>query len=90
MLSLGTIDKEDITYFNNEPVGKLRFTPDNQSSYCFARVYQIPGRLLKSRKNILAVRTRSEFYDGGLPASPFSLKIGNGPNSKAEEIFVID
>jgi len=64
-LAIGATDKEDITYFNGEKVGSV-CEADNQMSYSFKRVYDVPGNLVKAGRNVIAVRVRSDFFDGGM------------------------
>jgi sialate O-acetylesterase len=59
-LSLGALDKGDITYFNGTEVGR---TGDgvNMEYWNRQRVYKIPGSLVKNGRNVLAVRIASLF-----------------------------
>lgn len=64
-LAIGSADKGDITYFNGAPVGSV--TPrDRADSWCFKRIYTVPGALVNAGRNVIAVRVHSDFYDGGL------------------------
>ncbi len=58
-LSLGTVDDYETTYFNGEEVG-------GTARHTLARrVYEIPGKLVRSGKNTIAVKT-FKFGWGGL------------------------
>ncbi len=57
-LSLGVVDDYETTYFNGQEVGKT--TKHSLSR----RVYEIPGKLVKSGKNILAVKTSKIGWGG--------------------------
>ena len=86
-LSLGAVDKTDITYFNEVKVGATGGLFD-QSVYSRRRIYKVPGHLVKAGANVIAVRARSEFYDGGMtgPAEAMSLKCPDLPDSKPLEL----
>jgi sialate O-acetylesterase len=73
-LSLGPIDKSEITYFNGEEVGSLTMeqTPD---AWCTPRVYPVPGKLVKAGRNVVAVRAFSNIYAAGFSGAPEQLKI---------------
>jgi sialate O-acetylesterase len=69
VLSLGAIDDFDHTYLNGELVGAHpQGTPD---AFRILRRYQLPGRLLRSGKNVIAVRVFDHAGEGGFvgPAS---------------------
>jgi sialate O-acetylesterase len=71
VLHLGSVDDFDDTYFNGEHVGSTDVrTPDFWSH---PRVYQIPGRLVKEGRNILAVRCFDHFGGGGFGAQPHDM-----------------
>ncbi len=76
-LSLGMIDKGDITYFNGEPIGATGDGID-MNFWNVQRTYQVPARLVRNGKNCIAVRAASMVsivMDGGLlgPAGKMSL-----------------
>jgi sialate O-acetylesterase len=75
LLCLGAADKEDITYFNNEKVGSI-LCCENPKSYCTERRYEIPGRLVVNGRNTIAVRVRSDFFDGGMTGPAEVMEIG--------------
>ena len=63
-LKLGGIDKHDITYFNGKEIGRT----GKELEICFwnqPRCYKIPGNLVRSGENIIAVRAFSFAVDGG-------------------------
>ncbi len=62
-LSLGTIDDNDMTYFNGQKIGE---TDLNVPNYWLAeRRYTIPAALTQSGENILAVRVFDQYATGG-------------------------
>lgn len=63
-LSLGPIDDFDTTYFNGEKVGATGVETPNY--YQYPRRYDIPARLVRPGKNVIAVRVFDHFGDGGL------------------------
>lgn len=65
-LSLGEIDDIDITYFNGVQIGKTE-------GYAVARTYTIPGNLVKSGENTLAVRVLDNTGGGGIYGKPDSI-----------------
>jgi len=68
-LDLGPIDDMDNTYFNGTEVGHTR-------GYNTPRHYQIPGKLVKSGRNVLAVRVIDTGGGGGLWGEPDQMTIG--------------
>ena len=62
-LSLGAIDKSDVAYWNGTEVGT---TPASPLSYTEPRGYKVPSELVRPGHNTIAVRVRSEYYDGGM------------------------
>ena len=71
MLDLGGIDKHDITYFNGVEVGRTGSGFD-KLYWETLRSYRIPGNLVKSGINLIAVRC-------------FSFAFGAGFGGKAED-----
>ena len=63
VLNMGGIDKHDVTYFNGVRIGGIGEGID-VSSWEKQRQYKIPQDLVKSGKNVLAVRAYSFMYDG--------------------------
>ncbi len=78
-LSLGPIDKSDVTYFNGVRVGGLSFEKQ-ADAWCTPRHYPIPGALVKAGRNVIAVRVFSHFNAGGFGGEPsaMQLSLGNG------------
>jgi sialate O-acetylesterase len=72
-LSLGPLDKSDITYFNNEEVGRVA----RETANCWAqpRVYTVPGRLVKPGRNLIATRILSDCFAGGFGGNPPDLHL---------------
>lgn len=74
VLSLGGVDKHDITWFDGVEIGR---TGEGYETACWnlCRNYRIPGALVKPGIRMLAVRDYSFLYDGGLigPASKMRL-----------------
>ncbi|MBU0716401.1 MAG: hypothetical protein KJ964_13680 [Verrucomicrobia bacterium] len=64
-LRIGAVDKTDITYFNGEQVGSTGKGFD-RSVWDLPRSYVVPGRLVKSGRNVIAVRAYSFAYAGGM------------------------
>ena len=58
-LQLGPVDDMDVTYFNGERIGEM-------SGWERDRIYQIPSRLVKAGKNVIAVRVLDPQGDGGI------------------------
>lgn len=59
MLRLGSVDDIDVTYFNGVRIGQTE-------RWAKERVYQIPARLVKAGRNVIAVRNLDTGGDGGL------------------------
>ncbi|MGV3616045.1 MAG: sialate O-acetylesterase [Fimbriimonas sp.] len=74
VLELGPIDDYDTTYVNGERVG---FTgPETANAHATPRKYTIPGRLVKSGTNVVAVRV-IDTGGGGGPTGPV-MRFGDG------------
>jgi sialate O-acetylesterase len=71
-LYLGKIDDSDITWFNGQMVGEMKW------GYDLERVYTVPAKLLKAGKNIIAIRVDDPRGLGGIhsKAENFCLKLG--------------
>lgn len=62
-LHLGAVDKQDSSYFNGECVG--RTGKDFETVFWDRpRCYEVPGRLVRAGRNVVAVRAYSFAYDG--------------------------
>lgn len=68
MLNLAEIDDQDITWFNGEIVGKT-------NEFRSRRTYKIPGRFVKTGKNIIAVRVLDTGGGGGFVGQPEEFKL---------------
>ena len=81
-LSLGAIDKGDITYVNGVRVGGLSHL-DREDSWNTRRVYTVPGELARAGRNTIAVRAYSHVYAGGLwgPAHAMNLRLPGAPDA---------
>jgi sialate O-acetylesterase len=62
-LSLGTIDDNETTYFNGQPIGTTQGWDQN-------RIYTIAAKLVKAGKNIIAVRVTDTGGGGGFYGDP--------------------
>ncbi len=68
ILSLGTIDDDDITYFNGEKVGATK-------GYTNERRYVVPARLVKKGPAVIAVRVIDTGGGGGFYGDPIKMYI---------------
>ena len=77
-LHLGGIDKHDIAYFNGVEIGR---TGKDLETDCWStpRAYRIPGELVRSGENVIAVRGFSFLMDGafGGKAEHYHLDAGS-------------
>jgi sialate O-acetylesterase len=82
-LRLGPIDDYDITYFNGREIGRIGRETTNW--YMTPRVYTIPGELVQSGRNVIAVRVTDVWLGGGFSGDPGLLKLapadGNGTDA---------
>ena len=83
-LAIGSTDKSDITYFNGTQVGSVTMK-DRPDSWSFRRVYTVPGSLVRSGRNVIAVRVHSDLYDGGMrgPAADMHVRCPDYPADQA-------
>jgi sialate O-acetylesterase len=58
-LNLGTVNDDDLTFFNGTEVGKT-------SGWNKARTYTIPSVLIKARRNVIAVSVKDNDGSGGI------------------------
>ena len=73
VLNLPPIDDHDITYFNGTKIGSIgRETPN---SYMVARKYVVPGSLVHSGPNVIAIRVFDSAGEGGFsPGGAMSIE----------------
>ncbi len=75
--SIGTVDDNDITYFNGVEIGRT-------NGYGLTRNYKVPARLVKPGKAVITVRVTDTGGGGGILGEKNSLKI-SGTNNKVGE-----
>ncbi len=73
VLSLGTIDDNEITFFNGQQVGATE-------GYNQMRTYTIPGKLVKEGRNVITVRVFDSGGEGGFYGDPQKVFIALGEN----------
>ncbi|RMD83454.1 MAG: hypothetical protein D6820_02315 [Lentisphaerae bacterium] len=74
MLEVGACDKGDITYFNNQEVG--RTLPTRPNGWAEKRQYRVPVEQVRfGAENIIAVRVYSHMHDGGIHGSASDMRI---------------
>lgn len=78
-LSLGALDKGDVTYFNGVEIGRTGDGVD-AGYWNLSRVYTVPGDLVRSGRNVIAVRI----------ASLFPMAMAGGMIGPVEEMFLDD
>ena len=81
ILHTGGIDKHDTTYFNGEQIGKTGTGIDTRV-WDSPRAYQIPGKLVRAGKNVIAIRGYSFIYDGGFVGNYSAYYLENKENGK--------
>jgi sialate O-acetylesterase len=69
-LNLGTIDDDDITWFNGSEIGTT-------TGYNKKRVYSIPASLVKEGENEVVIRVWDSGNEGGIYGDPKELFISN-------------
>jgi len=73
VLSLGSIDDFDVTYFNNVPIGSTgQKTPEWHK---FFRKYAVPGKLVQAGRNVITVRVFDRWKDGGFTGTPEQMSL---------------
>ncbi len=84
-LSLGRIDDCDTTYFNGVKVGQTG--PEVEAHWASKRAYTVPGSLVKTGENVIAVRVFDHFSSGGIfgPAQLMSVACGGSKQFLAGE-----
>jgi sialate O-acetylesterase len=79
LLRLGSVDKQDITYFNGRQVGAMGrgFETEHWNKN---REYTVPGELVRAGRNVIAVRAYSFVFAGGMlgPADVMDLTPADG------------
>lgn len=81
VLKLTPIDDHDVTYFNGTKIGATgRETPN---SYMVPRKYVVPGSLVKSGRNVIAVRVFDSAGEGGFSGGAMSIGPGSADDSQA-------
>ena len=63
VLSLGSVDDNDETYFNGEKLGG--YDDKDANAWSIKRVYAVPSRLVKTGPNAITVRVWDRFGGGG-------------------------
>lgn len=84
-LSLGALDKSDVSYFNGVRIGSITMQ-QRPDAWCTPRVYKIPGTLVKAGHNLIAVRVFSNIYHGGFIGTPSQMRLFPSDDKKAEAI----
>ncbi|WP_133576759.1 sialate O-acetylesterase [Pedobacter metabolipauper] len=74
-LNLGTIDDDDVTYFNGEKIGETK-------GYNATRIYTIPAAKVKAGANVLAVRIFDGIGDGGIYGDQNILSLTNAAGGR--------
>ncbi|MBQ8424321.1 MAG: 9-O-acetylesterase [Coprobacter sp.] len=70
-LHLGSIDDEDVTYYNGKEIAR-------GGGYWIHRSYKIPAELVKPGKGIITVRVQDNSGGGGIGGNAHDLSIGIG------------
>jgi sialate O-acetylesterase len=73
-LSIGSTDKSDVTYFNNEQVGSVTMA-EREDAWSVQRTYTVPGRIVKAGRNVIAVRVHSDKFAGGMTGPADSMRL---------------
>ncbi len=84
-LSLGALDKSDVTYFNGVRVGSITMQ-QRPDAWCTPRIYTVPGNLVKAGHNLIAVRVFSNIYHGGFIGTPAQMRLYPSKEKNAEPI----
>lgn len=72
-LELGPVDDFDETYVNGKKVGGLG--PENPDAWRTPRKYRVPSALLKTGRNVIAVRAFDHFGGGGFHGAPSEIRV---------------
>jgi len=73
VLELGAIDDRDHTYFNGELVGQIGLETPN--GHEVLRRYTVPGRLVRTGRNVIAVRVFDHYGLGGFMGPVRALQV---------------
>ncbi len=76
VLHLGGVDKHDTTYFNGTEVGSTGRGFETEH-WDRPRSYPIPGKLVRSGRNVVAIRAFSFYFDGGFFGSGETYRLEN-------------
>jgi sialate O-acetylesterase len=79
-LQLGPIDDVDVTYFNNIQVGATG--QDVRQYWLHPRSYTVPAQLVRTGRNIIAVRVFDFWLSGGFMGEPGEMTLGPGGRVK--------
>jgi sialate O-acetylesterase len=81
VVNLPPIDDQDVTYFNGTKIGSIgRETPN---SYSVPRKYVVPGSLVRSGRNVIAVRVFDSAGEGGFSRGG-AMSIGPAGGAESE------
>ncbi len=82
-LAIGSVDKQDVTYFNGVRVGETGHGFETRY-WNVPRVYDVPACLVEAGRAVIAVRAWSCIYEGGLigPANAMQLSPADAPQEK--------
>lgn len=75
ILQLGTVDDYDATYFNGQLIGTTTGLADN--AYTLIRKYNVPGKIVRKGKNLIAARVFDRFGNGGFTGTADEMKLIN-------------
>ncbi|GAA4336185.1 sialate O-acetylesterase [Mucilaginibacter gynuensis] len=77
VLSLGSIDDNDITWFNGTQIG-------HTDGVFVQRKYTIPGNLVKAGENTIAIRVFDTGGDGGFNGGPITISLASNADEKVD------
>ncbi len=73
MLSLGTIDDFDLTYFNGYAIGGTGL--EVPAAYQQSRRYTVPAERVRAGRNVIAIRVFDRYRDGGFTGEAEDLSL---------------
>lgn len=85
-LSLGAIDDFDNTYFNGVQVGSTG--NETREFWAVPRVYNVPGKLVRSGKNLIAVRVFDHYGAGGFAGKKKDMRLTLIGGDKAKPVLL--